>query len=38
MSTNQLLASFYNPAISQELTIGGALYRHGINEEWYMVE
>lgn len=38
MSTNQLLASFYNPDITQELTIGGAVYRHEINKEWYVVE
>jgi hypothetical protein len=38
MSTNQLLASFYNASIAQELTIGGALYRHDVNQEWYIVE
>ena len=38
MTTVQLLATFYNPEIEQEVKLGQIVYKHYPNKEWFIFD
>lgn len=37
MSTQQILDKHYNAEIEQELALGGIIYKHYINGNWFIL-